>query len=544
MTEPFDPSDTPGSDGKESEFADACPPGTVIGELTLHDAIGQGGEGIVYRATWRGRPVLAKEYRPAMLASRASSGPGSTVRASRSSWQAQYRRSLERFIQQGEKMRSLPPHQNVVRVHDVIEGLGTAYLVMDEVRGPSLAALLDHYGTCSPQQAFRLADQLSQTLEFLERENLVHRDISPDNLIVSDPGNWSIVLIDFNAAKDLSVLVSQSTAGLVKPGYSALEQYGSAPESYGIASDIYSAGAVLYRAITGHPPVEAARRSFSSDHQPLTALALADYDPAFLGAIDHALELRPEDRPQSATMWREELGLVYRGGAGTAGSERAAPKPRPSGQEQPRAAAPNPARDEPAAAAQTFMDGEEPRVPLPRFQYPLGIIVIVAAVLLSIAWTAARVPGIIEVEQTVKRAEAALAAGDLNQAIEIYGEIIGRDPQNHDALFGLVTALLRDDSPVRHGEAIALIRENWLSDDEYAAIDVYLTPEDRLALAAPDRYGTTEEPAASESAQAQPAGKQDVAGQRAAPQPKSAADIANERYGTFPEEPGPAGQQR
>ena len=291
----------------DASYADALPIGTRIGPIVLGGAIGQGAEGIVYLADHdRLGRVVVKEYWPKQIVSRSSSG---TTHASQPGWQDAYRRGRTRFADLGERLCAIDPHPNIVRFHESVDANKTCYLVMRHVLGTPLSALLASGHPMRAERVQALADGLTAALDHLHSASLTHRDIAPDNVIMAAMSD-APVLIDLNAAKDEIHAASHSMQGLVKPGYSPIEQYHAEdPRSTGPWSDIYATAAVLYRAITGKTPEDAGRRAYRDGHEPLTALAPAGYAPAFLAAIDHGLERQPDDRPQSARAWRKALGF-------------------------------------------------------------------------------------------------------------------------------------------------------------------------------------------------------------------------------------------
>eukprot|EP01036_Dinobryon_divergens_P032392 gene32392-41965_t len=282
-------------------YQDAQPPGSAFGGLVLEDAIGQGGEGIVYRARHVTLgSVLVKEYWPKQVVSRARS---QRAEPSRSAWQDDYRRGVERFQLLGERLAGMS-HPNIMRVHEVVAARNTAYLVMEELDGVTLEAALERGAFSDPADVVNLAGQISEGLRYLHGVGLLHRDIAPDNIIITPGHDWRAVLIDFNAAKDLVARMTQSREAMVKPGYSPIEQYGAGEGEIGPWTDIYAAAAVLYRVITGKPPQDAPRRMLrSAGHDTLAALKPPGYSPAFLATVDRALAANPDDRPRSIDDW-------------------------------------------------------------------------------------------------------------------------------------------------------------------------------------------------------------------------------------------------
>lgn len=290
----------------ETEFHCAHPPGKQVGALVLERAIGQGGEGIVYLAQHQslGR-VVVKEYWPSQIALRK---PDGSVVPQVSKWQDLFRTGLDRFADIGRRMIALDPHQNIVKFHELIESDKTSYLVMQFIEGEQLAAAIDAGRFSTPKSIVKLADQLSSALLHLHEEKIWHRDIAPDNIIISNKNNRAIV-VDFNAAKDLVFQVSQSIANLTKPGFSPPELYLAGPEAQAATVDIYSVSAVLYNAITGQKPLEAGRRAFDDTMPRLVDVAKGKAPHSMLTAIDAGLSVRLKDRPQSMAELRQMMGF-------------------------------------------------------------------------------------------------------------------------------------------------------------------------------------------------------------------------------------------
>lgn len=289
-------------------FGDALPMGTRVGPAVLGGAIGQGAEGLVYLAEHdRLGRVVVKEFWPKQIASRSNSG---VVRVSQPGWQEAYRKACKAFAEKGERLCELPQHPGIVRFHEVIEANGTFYLVMDQVQGIPLATLLGAGKALEPGQVRDLADALTAAAAHLHANDLIHRDIAPDNIIVG-ADMAQATLIDLNAAKDEVQEGSQSLQGLVKAGYSPFEQYIGASNELDARGDVYAIAAVLIHALTGVRPMVPLRRSElgPQDPDPFAALPTGRYDPGFIAALSHGFALRAADRPASVAAWRGELGL-------------------------------------------------------------------------------------------------------------------------------------------------------------------------------------------------------------------------------------------
>ena len=155
-------------------------------------------------------------------------------------------------------------------------------------------------------------------LELVHANRTWHLDISPENVMIRAT-DGAPILLDFGASRFEIKQHSQLVSALVfKSGYSAPEQYTSNADRYGAWTDVYAFGATLYRAISGSRPTEATSRQLRDEQKPAALVAKADYREKFLKAIDWAMKLSPDDRPQSIREWRQSL-LEGSQGAAAAG---------------------------------------------------------------------------------------------------------------------------------------------------------------------------------------------------------------------------------
>lgn len=293
-------------------YVDALPIGAEVGQYAIETVLGQGGFGIVYRARHpvHGRVAL-KEFYPKSQASRV---PDGTIVPSTPRSQEAFAKGVERLLAEGMKLKAFR-HNNIVRVIDVFEHNHTAYLAMEEIDGMTLQAAVEGRNLL-PSKAMveDFVAQMVDALKMVHAGGLVHRDVAPDNILVDfKSGAARFVLIDFGGAKRVVTDVSESSSrSLTKTGFSSPEQYGS--ETVGgmkatPATDIYGLAATLYWLISGKKPIDAPNRSMQDTQPRLAASAalVATYDRNFLSAIDKALTLRPEARPQSADAFQQAL---------------------------------------------------------------------------------------------------------------------------------------------------------------------------------------------------------------------------------------------
>ena len=285
----------------------ALPDGTHLAEFEIRGVIGEGGFGIVYLAwDWSlQRQVAIKEYMPSTLAARTLT----TFVSPRSDKLADtFALGLRSFVNEAQLLASFD-HPSLLKVYRFWEANGTAYMVMPYYQGVTLKRALAAL-TTPPEEGW-LLKQLSALLDALDvmhRERCYHRDIAPDNILLLDDGRP--LLLDFGAARRVIGDATQALTAFLKPGYAPVEQYAEMPSmKQGPWTDFYALGSVVHYAITGHTPPESVARLVNDTMVPLAKVAAGRYSERFLRAIDHALAVRPDERPQSAAQMRAELGI-------------------------------------------------------------------------------------------------------------------------------------------------------------------------------------------------------------------------------------------
>jgi serine/threonine protein kinase len=150
--------------------------------------------------------------------------------------------------------------------------------------------------------------QILDALETLYKAKILHRDVSPDNIIVQKNGD--AVLLDFGSARKIIGDMTQGLTVILKPGFAPIEQYaddGTLPQ--GPWTDIYALAAVMYFTILKSPPVMSIVRVVKDSLVPLQADNHAGFSKKFLMAIDMGLAIQPEDRPQTVDEFRRLLGI-------------------------------------------------------------------------------------------------------------------------------------------------------------------------------------------------------------------------------------------
>jgi formylglycine-generating enzyme required for sulfatase activity len=282
----------------------ALQPGTLVGELQINAILGVGTFGITYLATDPaiGTRFALKEYFPSKHVSRGKNGFLETD--DEKSAQA-FADGMKAFLNEARMLAALD-HPNIVSVLRYFEANGTAYFLMPFYQGAPLHRQLESKGVLDREAAKALLIPLMDALEYLHSEGVVHQDVKPANIYMTDAGQP--VLLDFGvAAAD-----QQQSSKLGSAGYAAPEQ-ASTDGSIGPWTDIYGLAATLYRSLTGGIPPSATER--------LKALAASGRDPlpslkeqlsitefgGLIDAIELGMQLQRQDRPRDVAHWRQSF---------------------------------------------------------------------------------------------------------------------------------------------------------------------------------------------------------------------------------------------
>lgn len=290
--------------GKAAVARLALPAGTLIEGFEILRPLGEGGFGIVYLA-WDAlleRHVAIKEYMPSTLALRGANSLQVAIRSE--GHRSTYEAGLKSFLNEARLLAKFD-HPALLKVFRFWEGHGTAYMAMPYYDGPTLKeALAGEPMAPSEEEVRAWLHPLLDALSVLHREDCLHRDVSPDNIILTSAGP---VLLDFGAARHVIHDMTQSLTAVLKPGFAPIEQYGGVINQ-GPWTDLYAVAGVVYYALTGQVPPAAAARVVSDAFTPLGQTHAGSYSSAFLHAIDATLSLRPQGRPQDAAQFRALIG--------------------------------------------------------------------------------------------------------------------------------------------------------------------------------------------------------------------------------------------
>jgi serine/threonine protein kinase len=284
------------------------PVGTRLGDFQITGILGEGGFGIVYKAFDESlqRYVAIKEYMPGTLAGRAADG-SVQVRAERH--KETFDAGLKSFINEARLLAKFD-HPSLVKVYRFWEQNRTAYMVMRYYDGQTLKDIVRERPDIVTEAWLKfIFKQILEALDTLYKEKVLHRDVSPDNIIVQSNGD--AVLLDFGSARKIIGDMTQGLTVILKPGYAPVEQYSDdASMAQGPWTDIYALAAVMYFAIAKTPPVTSVARMIKDSLVMLQDGTYVGFSYKFLVAIDKGLALQPEERPQTMDEFRRLLGIA------------------------------------------------------------------------------------------------------------------------------------------------------------------------------------------------------------------------------------------
>lgn len=295
------------------------PNGTILdGRYLVGKMLGRGGFGITYIGfdLLLQRKVAIKEYYPSGQVSRITT-ISKDLQWLDSEQPDQLRENgIRSCLREARKMAKIGDIPEVVRVLECFPENDTAYIVMDYVDGKTLMSVLREQGPMTWDQAKEIFLPAISAMEEVHQAGMVHRDISPDNLMLTKKG---VRILDLGAAKDLGINNGASSALVVKGGFSPLEQYAHQGGS-GPWTDVYAMAATIYHCLTGVIPPSALDRA-QGDTMDWTLLKANGVPNHVIAALQNAMKLTARERTQSMA---ELLSQCQSNSAG-----RSKPKPVP-----------------------------------------------------------------------------------------------------------------------------------------------------------------------------------------------------------------------
>lgn len=264
------------------------------GAFVVGNVLGQGGFGITYKggdARLR-RYVALKEFFPANCVRQNNSVQPSGILTATS-----FEAAKRRFLEEARTLAQFK-HPHVVGVYNFFEENNTAYMAMEYLQGKSLRQLVEQHGVLSEDEAKRFIANVGEALRVVHEAKLLHRDIKPDNVVLSEDNRP--VLIDFGLTKkleesvDLKTRRMTGTSQFVSEGYAPPEQY-LRHSQFGAYSDVYALGATLFFLLTGQDPLSAPDRMYAG----ISDMRVPSAGQSVNNAISQAMAIRADQRPQT-----------------------------------------------------------------------------------------------------------------------------------------------------------------------------------------------------------------------------------------------------
>ena len=279
------------------------PVGTMLaGRYAVGQVLGKGGFGITYKAydTVAGKVVAIKEYYPNGIVYRETGTTGVTV--SDAVHTENFQTGAGKFYEEAKTVSRFNGNPNIVGVYEFFYENNTVYYVMEFLEGMDLKRFIKaNGGKLCQEKALYVAEVMTEALTITHSLNVLHRDISPDNIFVLNTGE--IKLIDFGAARQVLAEQSKSLSVILKQGFAPLEQYQRRGKQ-GAWTDIYALGATLYYVLTGTVMDDATERI---EQENIGDAEQYGVNPEFWKIIEKCVAVRPENRYQSVLELKRAL---------------------------------------------------------------------------------------------------------------------------------------------------------------------------------------------------------------------------------------------
>lgn len=301
-------------------------PGSLLKErYIVGRVLGEGGFGITYvgRDKVLDMKVAVKEFYMSGYVNR-NNTVSRTVQASVGTHAETFEKNKEKFLNEARVLAKFSDEPGIVGIRDFFLENNTAYIIMDFLDGETMKSFLEREVRVEPRRLLDIMEPVLLSLEHVHEHGVIHRDISPDNIMMTKDGR--VKLLDFGAAREVSQKDIKSLSVILKPGYAPEEQYRS-KGNQGPWTDVYAICATLYRGITGQVPDDSMERMFQDKLIPPAQLEKS-CPPSLSSVIMKGLAVRQSDRYQSLKELREELAKAMEnpndlqiGMSGTAASD-------------------------------------------------------------------------------------------------------------------------------------------------------------------------------------------------------------------------------
>lgn len=276
----------------------------LIGRYVIQEVLGQGGFGITYLGIDKlyGNKVAIKEYYPQKIAMRKAQYED-VVTVTSIEEKNNYDKGKKRFLDEAQVMARFNKNEGIVKILDFFEANNTAYIVMEYLEGITLKQYLGKYGVLQFRNLIEMMLPLLEALIEIHSQGLIHRDISPDNIMVQH--NGKLKLMDFGAARDYTESGNKSLTVILKPGYAPPEQY----QTHGVQgpwTDIYALCATIYKCLTGITPPDAIARVMDDKFKEPDQLD-GKLSPDIKKILWKGMNIFPEERYQDMVKFGEDV---------------------------------------------------------------------------------------------------------------------------------------------------------------------------------------------------------------------------------------------
>ena len=276
----------------------------LIGRYVIQEVLGQGGFGITYLGIDKlyGNKVAIKEYYPQKIAMRKAQYED-VVTVTSIEEKNNYNKGKKRFLDEAQVMARFNKNEGIVKILDFFEANNTAYIVMEYLEGITLKQYLGKYGVLQFRNLIEMMLPLLEALIEIHSQGLIHRDISPDNIMVQH--NSKLKLMDFGAARDYTESGNKSLTVILKPGYAPPEQY----QTHGVQgpwTDIYALCATIYKCLTGITPPDAIARVMDDKFKEPDQLD-GKLSPDIKKILWKGMNIFPEERYQDIVEFGEDV---------------------------------------------------------------------------------------------------------------------------------------------------------------------------------------------------------------------------------------------
>lgn len=279
-------------------------PGTIIGgKYIVGRVLSYGGHTVSYMGmdAENNRKVIVKEYLPSDFSTRSEGEKEVTIYSG--DGQQQFEQGLTNFLNEANRIQHLRNINGIAKVYDCVSENETGYVISEYVEGHTLKEILENGKRYSAEEAANFIRKILQGLVEVHRMDIVHCDISPETIMVTNSGD--IKLTDFGATRYVTTANSKSLSIILKRGFAPEEQYRSKGVR-GPWTDVYALGAVMYDMITGTVPQESVERALSDDLKEPSKLGIS-IPKNMENALMNALNVYQKDRTPSAEAFLAEL---------------------------------------------------------------------------------------------------------------------------------------------------------------------------------------------------------------------------------------------